>query len=115
MFTRELARSARYQRPLALVMFDLDRFKAINDEIGHLGGDYALREVAAIVKSGMRKEELFARYGGEEFVVVLPETTDHGAIIVAERLRLLVEKHPFQYEGKSFPVTIVCRSLSVVS
>ncbi len=103
---RELARSARYQRPLALAMFDLDRFKSINDEMGHLGGDFTLREIAACVKGSIRKEELFARYGGEEFVVVLPETTDDGALVVAERMRVLVEKHLFQYEGKTFPVTI---------
>ena len=103
---RELARSARYQRPLALMMFDLDRFKNINDELGHLGGDFTLREISACVKGSIRKEELFARYGGEEFIVVLPETPDEGALIVAERLRALVEKHHFLYEGKSFPVTI---------
>jgi diguanylate cyclase (GGDEF)-like protein len=103
---RELARSARYQRPLALIMYDLDHFKTINDELGHLGGDYTLREISGCVKSSIRKEELFARYGGEEFVVVLPETSPEGALVVAERLRALVEKHNFEYEGKSFPVTI---------
>src|SRR5271165_5308071 len=82
---RELARSERYQRPLALLLFDIDHFKGINDQMGHLGGDFTLRELAARVKGGIRKEELFARYGGEEFVVVLPETTREGAIIVAER------------------------------
>ncbi len=103
---RELARSARYHRPLALVLFDLDHFKSINDELGHLGGDFALREVAACVKNTVRKEELFARYGGEEFVVVLPETNLENGTLVAERVRTLVERHPFQYEGKSFPITI---------
>jgi diguanylate cyclase (GGDEF)-like protein len=103
---RELSRSARYARPLALILFDLDRFKAINDELGHLGGDFTLREVAACVKSHVRKEELFARYGGEEFVVVLPETNLDGGTTVAERIRTTVEKHLFQYEGKSYPVTV---------
>jgi diguanylate cyclase (GGDEF)-like protein len=103
---RELARSARYQRPLALVMYDLDHFKNINDEMGHLGGDYVLREISTCIKASIRKEELFARYGGEEFVVVLPETPPDGALMVAERLRALVEQHHFEYEGKSFPVTI---------
>jgi two-component system, cell cycle response regulator len=103
---RELSRSARYQRPLALIMIDLDKFKAVNDELGHLGGDFTLREVAACVKGNVRKEELFARYGGEEFAVVLPETSREGALYVAERIRSQVEKHPFVYEGKTYPVTV---------
>lgn len=103
---RELARSARYNRPLALVMFDIDRFKGVNDELGHLGGDFTLRELAGCVKGSIRKEELFARYGGEEFVVVLPETTVDNARLVGERIRVLVERHAFQYEGKSYPVTV---------
>jgi diguanylate cyclase (GGDEF)-like protein len=103
---RELSRSARYGRPLALIMFDLDRFKTINDEMGHLGGDFTLRELSATVKASIRKEELFARYGGEEFVIVLPETTMESGVLVAERIRALVERHPFQYEGKTIPVTV---------
>jgi diguanylate cyclase (GGDEF)-like protein len=103
---RELARSARYGRPLALLLFDIDLFKAVNDELGHLGGDFTLREIAACVKSVIRKEELFARYGGEEFAVVLPETTRDGAISVGERIRAMVEANPFLYESKSYRVTI---------
>lgn len=109
---RELARSARHTRPVSLVMFDIDHFKAINDQLGHLGGDYTLRELSACIKEAIRKEELFARYGGEEFVVVLPETGHEGATNMAERIRQIVEKHAFQFEGKSFPVTI---SLGVVT
>ncbi len=103
---RELARSERYQRPLALLLFDIDHFKAVNDKMGHLGGDFALRELATRVRAGIRKEELFARYGGEEFGVVLPETTREGAIAIAERIRSLVEKEPFRYENRTFEVTI---------
>jgi diguanylate cyclase (GGDEF)-like protein len=103
---RELSRSARYSRPLALIMIDIDRFKSINDHLGHLGGDFTLRETAGLIKSCVRKEELFARYGGEEFVIVLPETTLQGGVAVAERVRALIENHPFQYEGKAYPVTV---------
>jgi diguanylate cyclase (GGDEF)-like protein len=103
---RELARSSRYHRPLALIIFDIDRFKAINDAHGHLGGDFTLRELAACVKSVIRKEELFARYGGEEFIVVLPESTLEGALRVSERLRTMVEKHDFVFEDQTFHITI---------
>jgi diguanylate cyclase (GGDEF)-like protein len=103
---RELARSQRHHRPLALVMFDIDHFKAINDQLGHLGGDATLRELAARIQEVIRREELFARYGGEEFVVVLPETNRDGAVTVAERIRTLVEGRLFNYEDKSFPVTV---------
>jgi diguanylate cyclase (GGDEF)-like protein len=103
---RELARSARYRRPLALVLFDIDRFKAINDDLGHLGGDYTLRELATCVRMAVRREELFARYGGEEFAVGLVETTVEGAVFMAERLRSLVAQHPFRYEDKLYAVTI---------
>jgi diguanylate cyclase (GGDEF)-like protein len=103
---RELARSTRYQRPLALIMFDLDRFKAINDDHGHLAGDFTLRELAGVVRTTVRKEEMFARYGGEEFAIVLPETAAEEAIRVAERVRGLVEAHPFSFEGKRIPLTV---------
>jgi diguanylate cyclase (GGDEF)-like protein len=103
---RELARSARHKRPLSLLLFDIDHFKAINEEHGHLGGDFTLRELAAVIKAVVRKEELFARYGGEEFALVLPECTLQGAATVGERIRALVESHRFQFEGKSFNVTI---------
>jgi two-component system cell cycle response regulator len=103
---RELARSERYKRPLALMLFDIDRFKAINEDLGHLGGDFTLRELSGRIKGNIRKEELFARYGGEEFAVVLPETTIDGAIKLGERLRRVVETQPFQFEDKSYQITV---------
>jgi two-component system cell cycle response regulator len=103
---RELARSARYDRPLSLVMIDIDRFRAINEQLGHLGGDFTLRELAARIKGNIRKEELFARYGGEEFAIVLPETTREGATQLAERLVRVVNQQSFQYEDKPYNVTI---------
>jgi two-component system cell cycle response regulator len=103
---RELARSSRYGRPLALILFDIDHFKAVNDEMGHLCGDVTLRELAACVKEVIRKEELFARYGGEEFAIVLPETPLEGAASAAERIRSRVSEHPFQYEDKQYRITV---------
>jgi diguanylate cyclase (GGDEF)-like protein len=103
---RELARSVRYQRPLTVILFDLDRFKTINDERGHLCGDYVLRELAACLRPAIRAEELFARYGGEEFVVVLPECTTERAVSVGERLRAVVAQHPFHFNEQPVLVTI---------
>jgi two-component system, cell cycle response regulator len=103
---RELARSSRHNRPLALIMIDIDRFKSINDQFGHLGGDFTLREMAVRIKGNVRKEELFARYGGEEFVVILPETPLDGALIVADRILKVVGQTPFLFEEKSIRVTI---------
>jgi diguanylate cyclase (GGDEF)-like protein len=109
---RELARVARYQRPLSLVLFDIDRFKTINDRFGHLGGDSTLRELASCIKANIRKEELFARYGGEEFALVLPETDHARAVEICERIRSLVETYAFRCEGMEYRVTI---SLGVVT
>jgi diguanylate cyclase (GGDEF)-like protein len=109
---RELARSARHSRPLSLTMIDIDHFKQINDQMGHLAGDYALREMTTCLRDAVRKEELLARYGGEEFALVLPETPLDGALHMAERLREIVANHRFCFEEKPFSLTI---SLGVVS
>ena len=69
------------------MMFDIDHFKAINDELGHLAGDFTLRELAAIKRANVRREELFARYGGEEFALILVETPCKAPRELAERLR----------------------------
>jgi diguanylate cyclase (GGDEF)-like protein len=109
---RELARSIRHHRPLSLVLFDIDRFKEINDRFGHVAGDYALRELADLIKKNVRREELFARYGGEEFALVWPETPREKAIRIGEQLRQLVETHSFSYDGQSFRLSI---SLGVIT
>lgn len=103
---RELSRSARHGRPLSVIMFDIDRFKVINDDRGHLCGDHVLREMAGRLKLQVRAEELIARYGGEEFTVVLPECTREDAVSVAERLREMVERHVFRFDDQVVPVTI---------
>ena len=103
---RETARCARYKRPLSLLMFDIDHFKAINDTHGHLTGDYVLKEMAKRLLGRIRREELMARYGGEEFAAVLPETDHAGAMTFGEQLRAIVADDQFEYEGDKFTVTI---------
>jgi diguanylate cyclase (GGDEF)-like protein len=103
---RQLSSATRHDRPLALIIFDIDHFKSVNDMLGHLAGDNILRELAALVKRGIRKEDMLARYGGEEFVLVLPETERQGALELAEHLRRRVEVYPFNYNGRNVAVTI---------
>jgi diguanylate cyclase (GGDEF)-like protein len=103
---KEIPRCTRHQRALSLLMFDIDHFKKINDEHGHLTGDFVLREMARRVKTRVRKEEVFARYGGEEFAVVLPETAHEQALKVGEDIRRLVAAEPFDFEGDRIVVTI---------
>jgi diguanylate cyclase (GGDEF)-like protein len=103
---REVVRSQRHSRPLSVLMCDIDKFKTINDTFGHLCGDFVLRELADIMRAGVRKEDLFARYGGEEFAVVLVETDGDGAVKVAERIRESVEAHPFRFESTPVKLTL---------
>jgi two-component system cell cycle response regulator len=85
---REVERARRYGRPVTLLMVDIDRFKRVNDEYGHLRGDEVLVGVAGKLEESVRHGiDIVARYGGEEFVVVLPETGEEGARVVAERIR----------------------------
>jgi diguanylate cyclase (GGDEF)-like protein len=84
---REIARAGRLGEGLSLVMADLDHFKSINDQYGHITGDHVLVGVAAIFQSHLRPYDLAARYGGEEFVLLLPATSTEGAMVVAERMR----------------------------
>jgi diguanylate cyclase (GGDEF)-like protein len=102
---REIERSTRFERPLAVLMLDLDHFKAVNDTYGHARGDTVLRELAHRVQDQIREVDTYARYGGEEFVVVLPETTIEGAAQLAERICLAVRRQPFQGDGEE-PLTV---------
>lgn len=103
---RECIRARRHARDLSVVMFDIDYFKKINDQYGHLAGDYVLRELARIVQERTRRDEIFARYGGEEFTIVLPETGLEGATALAESIRERVASHEFVFQGENIPLTI---------
>jgi two-component system, cell cycle response regulator len=103
---REMARCQRYERPLTLIMFDIDFFKRVNDEHGHLAGDYVLKRLANLVSEGIRKEECFARYGGEEFAIVLPDTDTERGAIFAEKIRKKIETTHFEFEGTGIPIRL---------
>lgn len=90
-FTNELERARRYNRDLALLIFDVDRFKAVNDSFGHLAGDEALRCLCEAARGAVRQTDLIGRVGGEEFGVLLPETSVDGALRTAERIRRAAE------------------------
>jgi len=92
---QELARARRYRHPLALLMIDIDHFKAFNDTHGHPAGDALLKELGRLLHNLARESDFAARYGGEEFVVVMPETAQHMALSLAERVGTAVSKHPF--------------------
>ncbi len=102
----EIKRSKRYQKEFSLIMFDVDDFKEINDRHGHLFGDEVLIRVAAVAKEAFRKSDLVARYGGDEFLVLLPETDQDSAKLMAERLLKVVQKMTVLYNGKEISANI---------
>ena len=88
----EVARTVRYGNPLSVLLLDIDRFKSVNDTWGHPAGDCVIRELANVMRSLLRKQDVCGRLGGEEFVLILPETDLPGARIIAERLRTTVQE-----------------------
>lgn len=102
----ELERCKRSPRDLALILFDVDHFKRINDTHGHPAGDAVLRHLAELLTTTFRQVDVVARVGGEEFAVLLPSTSLHGALGVANRLRQLVESRPVEVDGVRIRCTI---------
>ncbi|MBU1107235.1 MAG: diguanylate cyclase [Candidatus Riflebacteria bacterium] len=103
----EMNRANRYESLLSIVMFDIDHFKMFNDSYGHLAGNFVLREFAAILDDSIRTGiDIAARFGGEEFVLILPGTPESGAVLVAERIRTLVENRSMEYDGQSLKVNV---------
>jgi diguanylate cyclase (GGDEF)-like protein len=104
----EMDRSTRQNKPLSLLMIDIDHFKKVNDLHGHDVGDYVLTSIAKLMNDGLRKTDYLIRYGGEEFIIYLPDTSLKIAATVAERLRKNVESHTF------YPVGRITISIGVV-
>ena len=106
---REVERAVRFERPLAVVVLDVDHFKDVNDRHGHQRGDAVLAELAQRVRAQVRDVDTVARYGGEELVVVLPETDGSGGRLLAERVREAVAREPFDGADRTgLAVTVSC-------
>lgn len=99
-------RSNRYGSKFSLVVMDIDHFKKVNDEYGHMAGDRTLKAIASLLGGHMRGSDVLVRYGGEEFVMILPETSDEQAERMAERIRHHVENATFKHSGGTIRVTI---------
>jgi diguanylate cyclase (GGDEF)-like protein len=102
---REFARAIRHQRPLSLIIFDLDEFKTINDTYGHLCGDFILKQVASLARDLVRPEQMLARVGGDEFVILAPETGAEGAESLASKIRDRVASYEHRYGDIRIPVS----------
>jgi diguanylate cyclase (GGDEF)-like protein len=89
--TTEMERAARYNKDLSVIMIDLDHFKLVNDTYGHKTGDQVLQSIAQSANQALRRIDVMGRYGGEEFAILLPETNMEKGMIVAERLRALID------------------------
>lgn len=98
--------SRRKQEPLAFLMLDIDHFKHVNDEHGHLAGDEVLREVAHRIRLRLRQSDILARFGGEEFLAILPGTDSQGGMRLAEDIRRAIESRPMPVQGAAVSVTI---------
>ena len=106
---KEIARTERYKKPMALIMFDIDYFKNINDTYGHDVGDNVLRSVSDVIKFNIRETDIFGRWGGEEFIILTPETTEESAEHLANKLCTALEQYDFDTAGTvtaSFGVTM---------
>jgi len=108
--TEEIGRAERFERPLSLIMADLDLLREINNNYGHLAGDAVLRGIADIFRAELRHYDVPARFGGEEFSILLPETPPEEAMVIAERIRRAVADRRFDVETSSEPI---CATVSI--
>lgn len=103
---KEIERFNRYNRPLSLLLMDIDNFKRYNDDFGHLAGDNVLLRLGGVIKTCLRTMDTGYRYGGEEFTVLLPETSAEEAFVVAERIQATMQMEKFQCGGASVTITL---------
>ena len=109
LFSSEIIRSQRYTKAMGIIMFDVDRFKSINDTYGHDVGDYVLKTISDVIQFNIRQTDIFARWGGEEFIILTPETIGKDVEHLAEKLRHALEQYSFETVGMvtaSFGVTL---------
>lgn len=104
--SRELNRFRRYGQNLSMLMIDIDLFKIINDDFGHLFGDFVLREIAEILSRNCREADIVFRYGGDEFVILLPNTYYDGALMCADKIRAIVKNRTFSRKSNSIRTTL---------
>jgi diguanylate cyclase (GGDEF)-like protein len=103
---RELYLCRRFPAPLAVAIIDADFFKEINTKFHHPGGDQVLCDLARCMTTALRKIDMLGRWAGDEFMLIAPQTHRAGALVLAERLRTLVQNHPFSYQGQRIPLTV---------
>jgi two-component system cell cycle response regulator len=102
----EFSNSRGRGAPLALLLFDIDHFKGLNDNHGHQAGDAVLREVVQAVQRALRAEDVLARYGGEEFAVILKNVSSRSVHVMAERVRVAVEELEIDWQGAPIRTTV---------
>lgn len=105
-FNREISRAVRHGTDLALLFFDIDDFKKVNDTFGHPAGDAVLRWFAGLLGKNKRGEDIAVRYGGEEFVLLLPQTSKSSALLIGERIRAEVQKNFLEVGGQKIRITV---------
>tara|TARA_Y100000034_G_scaffold31829_1_gene38906 strand:- start:166 stop:1296 length:1131 start_codon:yes stop_codon:yes gene_type:complete len=101
----ESARARRQKKPLTLILCDIDRFKRVNDQYGHDGGDVVLKHVSDLFKASIREQDGVARWGGEEFLFVLPDTEESNAVVLAEKVRETLATSPVELQQKKVVIT----------
>jgi diguanylate cyclase (GGDEF)-like protein len=103
---REMSRARRANQPLSIIMLDIDHLRRLNDDYGQKAGDEVLQRFADIVRTALRKEDMLVRFAGEQFLVMLPEVSGPGAVVVAGRIRRAVADEPIEAAGHMLEVTV---------